>query len=118
MATMATMGWMFDALLLASGVEGRFCCFCDCTQQHLFAQHPIWQAFPIGALLTGHTDAGSRTALVKSTLSNKAIAVARLTAVDFSTDPAPVQTEQDVAAFYCARNAIIGSTWVARRAGM
>jgi len=40
-AATAMIGCTFEALSLASGVEGRFCCFCDCAQQHLFAQQPI-----------------------------------------------------------------------------
>jgi hypothetical protein len=40
-AATAMIGCTFEALSLANGVEGRFCWFCDCTQQHLFAQQPI-----------------------------------------------------------------------------
>jgi hypothetical protein len=53
---------------------------CDSAQQHLFAQQPILQGLPIGALATGQTDAGNRTVLVKSALSRTAANVNRVTA--------------------------------------
>jgi len=56
--------------------------FCDSAQQTLLAQHPSRQPLPIVPLETGHTEAGSRTALVKSASNINAVNVSRFTRME------------------------------------
>jgi hypothetical protein len=58
--------------------------------QHLLAQHPIRHGCPSGALETGHTEAGKRTALAKRPSSIKAVNVNRFPIREYRTRPTKI----------------------------
>jgi hypothetical protein len=80
----AAMYCWFESLALASGCDGKSYFFCESAQHFLFAQQ-LWHALPTAGLVTGHTDAGNRTALRKSAVIMTIPIVARATIQTFST---------------------------------
>jgi len=87
--TTAVISWL-ALLSLAAGGDGRLWFFCESAQQHLLVQHPIRHGCPRGALETGHTEAGKRTAPAKRASSIKAVSVSRFTIQEHRTRPTKI----------------------------
>ena len=75
---MSPINSTFASVCFAAGT-GAGALFTDRAQQHLLAQHPIWQVSPTGALATGQTDAGKRVVAVKSAASKQTASAIRVT---------------------------------------